>query len=125
MGKLYSTGKGDLDWCADTIEGMREGKPDGLGHGPIVGVNVQVGLARHEIADIRSQNVGKVDHAMMHLKHSPTLDHPVVQYGQRPNTTDTGTSHHRFNAKRQDANTCQDCRGWSGGYDHLFKVKAE
>jgi DNA ligase-4 len=92
MGKLYSTGKGDLDWCADTIEGMRDGQMAGISHGPIVGVNVQVRLGGAQIVDIRFQNAGKVDHAMMLLEHLPTLDHPAVQYGQKPNTMDTGMS---------------------------------
>lgn len=43
MGKLYYGGKGDLDWCADTVEeinlslGVKR-----IPSGPIVGVNVQV-----------------------------------------------------------------------------------
>jgi len=92
MGKLYSTGKGDLDWCADTIDGMREGQVAETGHGPIVGVNVQVRFGRNEIAESRFQNAGKVDHAMMPSKHSQTLDHPVVPYGRKPNMMDTGMS---------------------------------
>ena len=92
MGKLYSTGKGDLDWCADTIDGMLDGQVAEIGHGPIVGLNVQVRFDRNEIAESRSQNVGKVDHAMMRSEHLQTLDHPVVQYGQRLNTMDTGMS---------------------------------
>jgi DNA ligase-4 len=92
MGKLYSTGKGDLDWCADTIDSMQDGQMAGIGHGPIVGVNVQVGLGGRQVVDVRFLNVGKVDHAKMHSKHSQTLDHPVVQYGQRRNTMDTGMS---------------------------------
>lgn len=92
MGKLYSTGKGDLDWCADTIDGMQDGQMAGIGHGPMVGVNVQVGHGGRQDIDIRFLNVGKVDRAMMHSKHLQTLDHPVVQYGQRRNTMDTGMS---------------------------------
>jgi DNA ligase-4 len=91
MGKLYSTGKGDLDWCADTMDGTRDGGVAGISHGPIVGVNVQVGHLSREVVDVRFLNVGKVDHATMLLKHSQTLDHPVVKYGQRRNTMDTGT----------------------------------
>ena len=90
MGKLYSTGKGDLDWCADTIDSMQDGQMAGIGHGPIVGVNVQVRLDSSQNVDNRSLNVGKVDHAMMHSKHSPTLDRPVVQYGLKLNTMDIG-----------------------------------
>jgi hypothetical protein len=90
MGKLYSTGKGDLDWCADTIDGMRDGQAGEVGHGPIVGVNVQVRLDGRQVVDVRFLNVGKVDLAKMLLKHSQTLDHPVVPFGQRPNMMDTG-----------------------------------
>jgi DNA ligase-4 len=92
MGKLYLTGKGDLDWCADTIDSMQDGQMAGIGHGPIVGVNVQVGHLSREVVDVRFLNVGKVDHAMMLLKHSQTLDHSVVQYGLKLNTMDTGMS---------------------------------
>jgi DNA ligase-4 len=92
MGKLYSTGKGDLDWCADTIDDIQDGQMAGLGQGPIVGVNVQVGFGVNEIVDIRFLNVGKVDHAMMLSKHSQTPDHPVVQSGLKLNTMDTGIS---------------------------------
>jgi DNA ligase-4 len=92
MGKLYSTGKGDLDWCADTIDGMQDGQMAGIGHGPMVGVNVQVGHLSREVVDVRSQNVGKGDHARMHSKRLPTLDHPVVQSGLKLNTMDTGMS---------------------------------
>ena len=92
MAKLYLTGKGDLDWCADTIDGMRDGQVAETGHGPIVGVNVQVRFDRNEIAESRSQNVGKVDHAMMPSKHLQTLDHPVAPYGRRLNMMDTGMS---------------------------------
>jgi len=90
MGKLYSTGQGDLDWCADTIDGMLDGQVAEIGHGPIVGLNVQVRFDRNEIAESRSQNVGKVDHAMMPSKHLQTLDRPVAPYGRRPNMMDTG-----------------------------------
>jgi DNA ligase-4 len=92
MGKLYSTGKGDIDWCADIIDSMQDDQMAGIGHGPIVGVNVQVGHLSREVVDVRFLNVGKVDHATMHSKHLQTLDHLVVQYGQRRNTMDTGTS---------------------------------
>jgi len=92
MGKLYSTGKGDLDWCADTIDSMQEGQMVGIGHGPIVGVNVQVRPGGGQIVDIRFLSVGKVDHATILSRHLQTLDHPVVQYGQRPNTMDIGMS---------------------------------
>jgi hypothetical protein len=90
MGKLYSMGKGDLDWCADTIADMRDGEAAGIGHGPIVGVNVQVRLGGRQDVDIRFQNVGKVDHATMHSKRLPTLDHRVVQSGRRQNMMDIG-----------------------------------
>jgi DNA ligase-4 len=43
MAKLYSTGKGDLDWCADTVEAMRDGTIATINNGPVVGVNVQAG----------------------------------------------------------------------------------
>jgi hypothetical protein len=91
MGKLYSTGKGDLDWCADTIADLRDGEVAGIGHGPIVGVNVQVRFGSSQNVDIRFQNAGKVDHAKMLSKHLQILDHPVVQYGPKPNTMDIGT----------------------------------
>jgi DNA ligase-4 len=92
MGKLYSTGKGDMDWCADTINDMRDGEVAGIGHGPIVGVNVQVRLDSSQNVDNRSLNVGKVDHAKMHSKHLQTLDHPVVNSGLKLNMMDTGMS---------------------------------
>jgi len=92
MGKLYSTGKGDLDWCADTIVGMRDGQLGELSHGPMVGVNVQVGLDNYQITDFRFQNAGKADHVMMRSKHSQTLGHRVVPSGQKPNTMVTGVS---------------------------------
>jgi hypothetical protein len=92
MGKLYSTGKGDLDWCADTIDDTRDGGVAGISHGPIVGVNVQVGHGGRQVVDNRFLNVGKVDHARMHSKRLPTLDHPVVQSGLKLNTMDTGMS---------------------------------
>jgi hypothetical protein len=41
MAKLYSSGKGNLDWCADTVEDMGEGHAN-VPVGPVVGVNVQV-----------------------------------------------------------------------------------
>jgi DNA ligase-4 len=45
MAKLYSTGKGDLDWCAHAVECMQEGVTNlEIIRGPIVGVNVQVSL---------------------------------------------------------------------------------
>ena len=45
MARLYSTGKGDLDWCADTVENIQDGTaiPE-MHNGPRVGVNVQVSL---------------------------------------------------------------------------------
>jgi DNA ligase-4 len=92
MGKLYSTGKGDLDWCADTIDSMQDGQMAGIGHGPIVGVNVQVRLDSSQNVDTRSLNVGKVDHAKMHSKHLQTHDHPVVNSGLKLNMMDTGMS---------------------------------
>jgi DNA ligase-4 len=41
MSKLYSTGKGDLDWCADTVDAMGAGDITTINTGPVVGVNVQ------------------------------------------------------------------------------------
>jgi len=48
MPKLYSTGKGDLDWCANTVEAMSNGHAAEISHGPVVGVNVQVCRIRAE-----------------------------------------------------------------------------
>lgn len=58
MAKLYSTGKGDLDWCADAVDDMRDVKSFNLGFGPMLGVNVQVscvisGSPRPDVQDTK------------------------------------------------------------------------
>ena len=74
MPKIYSTGKGDLDWCADTVEAMSNGQAAEISRGPVVGVIVQVCRDPSEMKLMpRSPNAEKAGHAMMPSRHSTNL----------------------------------------------------